>query len=257
MLIQFACIFAIAVVSVGAAEPDVKTIIQKSVEANRRDFEASPHFENKERARKPGEVKTYEDLMIEGTAYRRLISINGKALSADQEKAEQEKEERERQKRKSESPEERKNRIAKYERERRRDNEMMDQLTEAFNFKLTGKQRLHGFNVYVLKATPKPGYKPINMSSQVLPGMEGQLWIDQASYQWVKVTAEVIHPVSIEGFLARVEPGTRFELEKAPVGDGKIWQFSHFAMNSSAKVLFMFNHDSQEDDTYWDYRPVR
>lgn len=257
MQIKFACVLAIAVLSARAAEPDVTTIIQKSVEANRRDFEAAPHFENKELSKKPGSTKTYLDLMIEGTPYRRLIAVNGQPLSADQQKAEQEKEERERQKRKSESQDERKSRIAKYDRERRRDNEMMDQLTQAFDFKLTGKQRLRGFNVYVLKATPKPGYKPINMSSQVLPGMAGQLWIDQATYQWVKVMAQVIHPVSIEGFLAQVEPGTRFEVEKAPVGDGKVWQFSHFAVNSNAKVLFMFNHDSQEDDTYWDYRPTK
>lgn len=53
----------------------------------------------------------------------------------------------------------------------------------------------------------------------MLRGMEGELWIDEATFQWVKVQARVIRPVSIEGFLARVEPGTRFELEKMPVAD--------------------------------------
>jgi hypothetical protein len=50
-----------------------------------------------------------------------------------------------------------------------------------------------------------------------------------------------------------VEPGTQFELEKMPVDDG-IWMPSHFAMKSKAKVLYLFNRASQEDDTFWNYR---
>jgi hypothetical protein len=93
------------------------------------------------------------------------------------------------------------------------------------------------------------------MEAQVLTGMRGQLWIDQKTFQWVKVVAEVVHPVSIGGFLARVEPGTRFELEEAPVGDG-IWLPSHFSEKSDAKVLHVFNHASQDDETYFDYQKV-
>ena len=35
----------------------------------------------------------------------------------------------------------------------------------------------------------------------------------------LKVEVTVIRPVSIDGFPAEVEPGTHFELEKAPVTD--------------------------------------
>jgi hypothetical protein len=82
--------------------------------------------------------------------------------------------------------------------------------------------------------------------------MQGELWVDVKTYQWVKVTARVIHPVSIEGFLAEVEPGTQFKLEKSPV-DGGVWQVSHFSMKSQAKVLHLFSRASSEDDTYFDY----
>jgi hypothetical protein len=91
------------------------------------------------------------------------------------------------------------------------------------------------------------------MQAQVLTGMEGKLWIDTKTFQWVKVQAKVIRPVSISGFLATVLPGTRFELEKAPVGDG-IWEPAHFSMKSQAKVFFLFNHRSQENDEYFGYR---
>jgi hypothetical protein len=61
-----------------------------------------------------------------------------------------------------------------------------------------------------------------------------------------------MRPVSIGGFLAEVEPGTHFELEKAPVTDS-IWLPKHFAMKSQAKVLFFFTRKSQADETYSDY----
>ena len=89
----------------------------------------------------------------------------------------------------------------------------------------------------------------------MLIGMRGEMWIDQQTYKWVKVTAEVIRPVSIEGFLAEVEPGTRFEIEKTPVAPG-IWQIAHFTMQSRAKVLHFIDKNSAEEDWYWDFTPA-
>ena len=252
------CAFQLCAAAAPEGEPDVKEIIAKSVEANQRDFKAAPDFNWKERDRTPsGGSKTYQVEMIDGSPYYRLIMLNGKPLSPAQEAQEKRKEQQARQQRKSESPAQRKQRIAKFERERQRDNTMMNQLTNAFDFKFVGERNLDKFNVYVLKATPRQGYTPPNLHARVLTGMEGELWIDRKTYQWVKVTAEVIHPVSIEGFLAKVEPGTQFELEKAPVGDGSVWLAAHFAMRANARVLGMFNHNSQEDDTFWDYTPVK
>lgn len=239
-----------------AKPPDVSQIIAKSVAANQRDFDAGPHFNNKERDRTPGGgSKTYQVTMIDGTPYQRLIAVNGKPLSPEQNAQELKKQEQAAAQRRSESAEDRQKRIEKFEKDRRRDHAMIEQLTKAFNFTLVGQGRMRGFNVWVLKATPKPGYKPPNMETQVLTGMEGALWIDQKTYNWVRVTAQVIHPVSIEGFLAEVEPGTRFELEKSPVGGG-IWQPTHYSMKASAKVLHMFSHNSTDDETYFDYKPA-
>ncbi len=237
----------------GAQRPDIASIIQKSVAANQADFKAAPDFNYKERDREGKGSKTYQITMIEGSPYQRLIAVNGKSLSKEQQAQEEKKQQHEAARRHSESQSDRQQRIAKYEKERKRDNEMMQQLTKAFDFTYTGEQRVRGFEVYVLKAKPRPGYRPPNMETQVLTGMQGQLWIDKKTFQWVKVTAEVVRPVSIVGFLAKVEPGTQFELEMSPV-EGDIWQVSHFSMKSKAKILGIFRRGSQEDSTYFDYR---
>jgi hypothetical protein len=69
----------------------------------------------------------------------------------------------------------------------------------------------------------------------------------------VKVEAEVFRPVEFGGFIAKVGPGTRFELDQAPVGGH--WFPMHFAMNVKATVLGLFSQDSTDDETYSNYRP--
>lgn len=242
----------------GAPAPAVKSslsateIVARSAKVTQADFRAYPKYSHTERDKDGSSDKTYRVRMIEGSPYQELIAVNGKPLSQDQQKQEKDKLRQEIAKRKSESPDAKRQRVANYERDRQRDNTMMQQLTAAFDFELLKTGRLDGFDVYILKATPKPGYKPPNLDSQVLPGMQGRMWIDQTTFQWVKVTAQVIHPVSIMGFLASVQPGTRFELEKRPIGNG-IWAASHFAMHSNALVLGFFSHKSQQDQTFTDY----
>jgi hypothetical protein len=248
--------FALSVGTALAQAPPVKTIIEKSVAANQADFKAAVNFNHIETDRTGKTSKTFRVTMIEGTPYNRLIAMNGKPLSPAQDAQEQKKFQQAIAHRHAETPHERQERIEKFEKERRQDNAMMEQITEAFNFTFMGVRKVRGFGVYVLRATPRPGYKPPNMETQVLTGMHGELWIDQKSFHWVKVTAQVIHPVSIEGFLAQVQPGTRFELEKSPVGEDDIWQPSHFSMRSNAKVLYMFERQSQEDETYTNYQPI-
>lgn len=64
--------------------------------------------------------------------------------------------------------------------------------------------------------------------------------------------AHVIHPVRIEGFLAEVEPGTNFEVEKHPV-TGNLWMASHYSMKSNAKIMLLFPHRGEEEDFYFNY----
>jgi hypothetical protein len=234
------------------AQETAQTIIQRSVEANNRDWKEAPEFDFCERDQEKGTDKTYSVTMVDGSPYERLIAVNGKPLEPSQQAEEQEKLRRASAERQHESPSKRSARIAKYEAERRRNQTMTSQLTAAFDFTLVGEQELKGRKVYVLKATPRPGYHAVNRDSEVLTGMEGQLWIDHDTYQWVRVEAHVIHPVRISGFLAEVEPGTRFELEKTPVSDD-VWLTSHFSMKADAKVLMLVSHHSQEEDTFFDY----
>jgi hypothetical protein len=220
-------------------QANVETIIQRSIEALKRDWATDPQFDYTERDQEKGGSKINEVTMLFGSPYQRLITVNGRPLSASEKAEEQKKFEEAVKERRNETPEKRSERIAKFEAERKRDHTMMEQLTTAFDFRLLGNHKLKGHRVCVLGAKPRKDYHPPNRDSQVLTGMEGKLWIDRDSYQWVRVEAYVMHPVRIEGIVAEVEPGTEFELEKMPVSND-VWLTAHFSMRSYAKVMFFF-----------------
>jgi hypothetical protein len=198
--------------------------------------------------------RTSAVLMIEGSPYYRVVQVNGVDLPPAQEAAEQKRLTSTIQRRQHETSDERAKRKAQYQKERHGDRELLEQLTEAMNFTFAGQEMVDSHSVDVFEAAPRPGYVPKSMQMQVLPGMKGKLWIDQTSFRWVKVQAEVVKPVSIAGFLARVEPGTRFELQERPINPG-IWQPRRFTMQSLAKILFLISKSSEAHETYFNYKP--
>jgi hypothetical protein len=190
--------------------------------------------------------------MLYGSPYRELIAIDGKRLPPDQQQKEERKLKEETSRRRHESPSYRADRISEFQKEQTRDRRFMEEFIRAFNFKVIGEQQLDYRQVYVIEATPRPNYHATDRDSRVLTGMRGTLWIDKQTYQWVKAEAEVVHPVSIVGLVAKIEPGTRFTLEKTPVADD-IWLASHFTMTAKAEILDVFGHNRHEDVAYFDY----
>jgi hypothetical protein len=234
---------------------DAAQIIQRSVAANALDWKAQPAYSHRECDRKNGQSKTYQILMIDGSPYQRLLEMNGQPLSSDQEQQEQAKLNREIQRRHGQSASERQARIAKYQNNRAEQHLLMQQMVEAFQFKLAGEQMADGVECYVLDATPNPNYQPPVEKARVLLGMKGRLWIDKEHYHWVKVQAEVINPVEFGCFIAKVKPGTKFELQQAPVGD--VWLPKHFSESVNASVFGVYGMHSSEEEVYSDYQPAQ
>jgi outer membrane lipoprotein-sorting protein len=238
---------------VAFAQGNVQQIIQKSVEAKKADWKVDPEYDYFVKVKKGGHTNTYDVRMILGSPYEILIAVDGKPLSANQKADEQRKLEQATEARRKETPQQRAARIAAWERGRQRNHMLMEEMAKAFDFRLKDTEQLNGREVYVLAASPRSGYQPPNNQAKVLTGMKGTMWIDKETYQWAKVQAEVIHAVSIEGFMARVEPGTRFELREAPVAQD-VWLPTFFSYEAHAKIFFVVPKNSSEEDTYYGYR---
>ena len=254
-----ALLLAVSLSTLSAAT-NPEEIIRKSVEAIKFDWAQTPKYSYLERdvetkRHSTATAKTYRVLVIDGSPYNLVTAINDEPLSPEEKANEQRKLQREIEKRQKESERERQRRIAKYQKESEHDHQMLQEMVSAFEFHLTGEAQVDGHACWVLDAQPRPGYEPSDHEGRVLKGMKGQLWIDKATNQWVKVHAEVVKPVSFYGFLAKVAPGTEFDLEQAPVADG-VWLPKAFHVSVHASALGFFSENSSESETYRDYQPM-
>jgi hypothetical protein len=190
--------------------------------------------------------------MIDGSPYYERVAEDGKELSASELKREQQKMERETQRRLGESPAARASRIAEYQKGRRQDHLLMQEMIAGFKFRLAGTEVANGRQCYRVEATPSPAYVPRSRETQVLKGMKGTLWIDVNQYQWVRVEAAVFKPVTFGLFIARVEPGTEFVLEESPI-EGDIWEPSYFETRVNAQILW-WAHKTLDQERYSNYQ---
>lgn len=235
--------------------PSADQIVQRSAEATHSDWEKAPGFDYCDTEVAGSHTRTFAELMIAGSTYERLVAIDGAPLPEQEEQQQAARFATAVEQRNHETEAQRAKRVAQYEKERHRDQMLLVEMTKGMIFQLDGTAVVAGHQTFVLRATPRPGYVPKGMETQVLTGMRGTLWVDQESYRWVKVEAEVMHPVNIAGFVARVEPGTRFLLEESPVAP-EVWMATRFTMRAKAKILFFFPASSSSDDTWFNYTPA-
>jgi hypothetical protein len=234
----------------GAAE-----LIRRSVEMNEADWQAEPAYDHCERDDDGHTARTYDVTMVEGTPYKRLIAVNDKPLPGSRAVEEQRALERVAARRRVEAPSQRRKRLAEFQQTQARIHTVLDELARAFTFSPAARRDIGGREAYVLSARARPGYRPPNRDTQALNGMNATFWIDPTTYQWIRVTALVTRPVSVVAFpVLRVEPGTTFEVEKAPVGPN-LWLTSHLQIRSTSRILLFVSHHTFYDERDFDYRP--
>lgn len=240
---------------------DAATIIKKSAVVNNLDWKAQSLYGHREldvKARldtdgnsKGRQSRTYEVMMIEGSPYERLVGIDNEPLGPDLEQQEKVKLNREIQRRQAESMGDRQARIAKYRTQRAEEQMLMQQMVNAFNFRLLGEEQLDGIPCYRLAATRNPDYIPPVEKARVLTGMQGELWISKQSYHWVRVRAQVTQPVEFGLFIAKVKPGTSFELDQQPVGD--VWLPKRFMQSVNASIVGLYGYRTNEETDFSGY----
>ncbi len=185
---------------------------------------------------------------LEGTPYERVLQKDGKPLPEDEERREQRKYEEEYRKRQSESPEQRRARIEKFDKDRA----FVAEIPEAYDFRIVGEESVCNRPAWVLSLTPKSGYVPVNSRASMLKHIEGKLWIDKQDVQWAKAEAHVIDVISIGFILARIGPGARITMLTTRVAPG-LWMPTEITINGTARVLLVHNKNLDERITFSGY----
>jgi hypothetical protein len=254
-----ACLFLVPILSA----QDPREIVRRSVELDRKNTEISRNYTYLERQDerevdgsgkvKNVELRTYDVTKLEGSPYRRLVAINDKPLSPQDQKKEEEKLRKSIEDRKKETPEARERRIAEWYRKQEKQREPLRELPDAFDFRLLREEAMNGGETWVIDATPKPGYKPKAQYAFFLPKVKARFWIDKTDYQWAKVEMETLDTITVGGVLMRLAKGTHLTMEQARINN-EVWLPKRIALTGSARLLLLKKLRGRMEFSYSEYK---
>jgi hypothetical protein len=115
LLLAVLFVSVLAVMSGSAQELSAKEIIRRSVEVNRKDWDAAPDYGYSQRDREGKKIRTTEQIMLAGSRYARLLAIDDKPLSPQDEAQEQRRLQETTAQRQQESPSEHGDRVEQYQ----------------------------------------------------------------------------------------------------------------------------------------------
>lgn len=229
-----------------AQEPAVEDIVKRSLEREMLSLQGLDQYIWQERGAvrrfdKSGQVTKTETtlrevLRIEGSRYQRTLEENGKPLSADKARKEQEKMDREIAKRRSESAGDRAKRLREEEKRKAEDRKVREDVARAYAWKLEGVEEVAGRACWKVNATPKPGFKGQSDLAKFLPKMRGSIWVDQSSYEWLRLEAETLDTLRFGGFLASLEPGAVMQMRQRSV-NGEFFHPEWIRVRANPRLL--------------------
>ena len=130
---------------------------------------------------------------------------------------------------------ERERRLAKYREERRKSRAFLNQIPNAFDFRMAGETVLGGRAAWVLEATPRPDFHGRDAREKMLNKFKGRFYIAKSEPALLKLEAEAIDTVSFGLVLARLEKGARFTMEKTKV-NGELWMPVRMKVDFDARL---------------------
>lgn len=252
----------LSLAAVLSAAEDPREIIRRTVALEERNFQAARNYTFLERNElwelddakvRNRRVRTYDVTLLEGSPYRRLIQRDDHALPSEEEAREAEKLRASIAERRRETPEQRKRRLEEWEKKRRKQREFLAEIPEAFRFRLVGEEQIAQRPTWVIAADPQPGYHGKTSIGRFFPHIQGKLWIDKQSCQWVRADLEVVETISWGLFLARIAKGTRASAQQALV-NGEVWMPQHVNFEANARIALIKKIRLAGDITYRNYR---
>jgi hypothetical protein len=239
--------------------PDPLEIVRRSVERDWTDYESRKNYTYQERTqmreftRDGREAKsrseTSDVMILGGRPYERLTARNDRPLPAAEARKQQQKLDKELAKRQQESPAER----TRYQKERAEDRAFIREIPEAFTFRFVETSTVSNQPAWVIEALPKPGYRPVHVQAKNFAKVRAKIWIEQATYHWVRLDAEVLDTISAGFGLLRVAPGGTLHFEQTRVND-EIWLPSSILVRFDARLALVKKLRGEFEARYSNYQ---
>jgi hypothetical protein len=186
-----------------------------------------------------------------------VIAQNGKPLTAEQRRAEEE-----RVARFLRDPEELKKKHKQEREDAARTMRIVRAMPDAFIFEYAGEEpgdrRIGkpGDLLVKLQFRPNPGYQPPSRVEQVLTGMKGVMYIDDARHRLARIDCTLFKDVAFGwGILGHLDKGGHFLVEQQEIGSGR-WEISRISLSFTGKVLMFKSLSINSTEVFSDYKQI-
>ena len=145
--------------------------------------------------------------------------------------------------------------MADYQTRRDRYRKAVREIPDAFLFRLVGEERIHSRPAWIVEATPRPGYEPVDRNSKLYTKVKARIWIDKAEGRWARIEAELLDTVTFGWILVRIHKGSRVRMTQEPV-NGEAWLPRELWYNVSLRIGLLSFRRMEVEAKYGDYRPL-
>jgi hypothetical protein len=204
---------------------------------------------------KEGPVKVYEVYPSEepGNLWKRLMSVNGKPLSA----AELAKNDAVHQKdifaRLNESPAQKAKRAREAAKERAEEKRGIDEIFAAYEITLVRREVVNGYPTVLASLEPRKAFKARTDEGKMMKKIRARAWIHETEHQIVRVEIEALEDIGFGmGVVGKLYKGTVGEFVRTKV-NGEVWLPARARFTAKGRALFRkFAIDSVTE--WWDYK---
>lgn len=177
---------------------------------------------------------TKEVVQTRDGSVARLIAINGKPLTPEQESTEAA-----RLQRLLDQPDLQERRRKREKDDAERAQKIVHVMPDAFLYTYEGIVPGPNGPAIRLSFKPKPGFDPPDQETKVAVGIQGELWIDEAQERMVRLDAHLFEDVDFGwGILGRLYKGGSIRIENADVGNHN-WQLQRMKLDLTGKALML------------------
>jgi hypothetical protein len=206
---------------------------------------------------KETETRAFEVTPVGAMFVERLISVNGKELSASEREKEDKRVQKEvediiKRREKKEQKEERAR--AKGEKEKEDDSVEIKDFLHISEITSVRREMFRGHEVIAFDFEPRKGFKPKNRGEDIVNKLAGTIWVDETAKQVARLEARLTGSYKIGGgMLASIGASTAFSFEQEKIGD-EVWLPSSMEANISARVLLLAKFNRSVERRYSEYK---
>jgi hypothetical protein len=231
-----------------ASSVSADELLRKAVDHElRADKEDQSHWMYKSTTSRSGRAVTKEVIETKQGDLDRLLSINGKAISEEQQKSESK-----RLQKLVADPQE----LRKLQKNQQNDSDQSEHLLAVLPKAMIASYGHRRNGLIELNLEPNPKYHPTSHETAVFHAMAGKVWVNDKEDWLAEIDGHLIKRVEFwHGLLGHLEKGGQFHVVQSEVQPGH-WEITALNVNMRGKALFFKNIGAQENETRSDFQKV-